>query len=97
MSLQGGTAVLLAAEALSFRDRGGMVCAPESVGAAVERRAVSTIVSGEGIMNRRAFLLAIGLPPALLAGAGDEWGNWPDGTSPLEIGKRVAERFVPSP
>ncbi|MBZ5579428.1 MAG: glycoside hydrolase family 88 protein [Acidobacteriia bacterium] len=48
-------------------------------------------------MNRRAFLLAIGLPPALLAGAGDEWGNWPDGTSPLEIGKRVAERFVPSP
>src|SRR5215469_4449666 len=31
---------------------------------------------------------------SLYAGQPKEFGNWPDGASPTEVGKRVAERFV---
>ena len=47
-------------------------------------------------MSRKSFLLAIGLPAALLAGGPELFTTWPAGTSPAEIGKRVAERFVSS-
>ena len=48
-------------------------------------------------MKRRTFLLTLSLPAVLPAGAPNEFANWPEGASPLTIGKRVAERFVHSP
>ncbi|HEY1206087.1 MAG TPA: glycoside hydrolase family 88 protein [Bryobacteraceae bacterium] len=47
-------------------------------------------------MTAGAWLLALGLPAAVVAGPPKELTDWPAGTGPAEIGKRVAERFVPS-
>ncbi|MEJ0085472.1 MAG: glycoside hydrolase family 88 protein [Pseudomonadota bacterium] len=49
-------------------------------------------------MNGRAILLAGCL--LLAAGAfaqNGNFGDWPAGTDPREVGKRVAERFIPTP
>jgi unsaturated rhamnogalacturonyl hydrolase len=47
-------------------------------------------------MKAKTLLLALSLPAAVLAAPPKEFANWPAGTGPAEIGKRVAERFVPS-
>jgi len=43
----------------------------------------------------KAFVFAIGLQIALAAPV-KELGDWPAGAGPVEIGKRVAERFAAS-
>ena len=47
-------------------------------------------------MKTKTLLFALSLPVAVLAAQPKEFTNWPAGTGPVEIGKRVAERFVPS-
>jgi unsaturated rhamnogalacturonyl hydrolase len=44
-----------------------------------------------------AFALIAALAVALPATAQKEFGKWPPGTSPKEIGERVANRFASSP
>jgi unsaturated rhamnogalacturonyl hydrolase len=44
-----------------------------------------------------AFALIVALALSLPASAQKEFSKWPAGTSPKEIGKRVAERFISSP
>jgi rhamnogalacturonyl hydrolase YesR len=55
-------------------------------------------------MNRRKVLSGMGMAVAATAfgravAAKSErtWGDWPKGSSPAEIGKRIAERFVATP
>jgi len=43
----------------------------------------------------KAFVFAIGLQSALAAPV-KEFKGWPAGAGPVEIGKRVAERFAAS-
>jgi unsaturated rhamnogalacturonyl hydrolase len=47
-------------------------------------------------MKTKILLLALSLPTAILAASPKEFTDWPAGAGPAEIGKRVAERFVPS-
>ena len=46
---------------------------------------------------RNALVACIALAAAWPAFAQKDFTNWPEGKSPREIGKRVAERFVGSP
>jgi unsaturated rhamnogalacturonyl hydrolase len=53
-------------------------------------------------MNRRKVLSGMGMAVAATAfgravAAKNEFGEWPKGSSPAEIGKRVAERFAATP
>jgi rhamnogalacturonyl hydrolase YesR len=55
-------------------------------------------------MNRRKVLSGMGIAVAatafgraLAAKSDSHWKEWPKGSSPTEIGKRVAERFVATP
>ncbi len=48
-------------------------------------------------MKTTVLVFALSLPAAMLASSPKEFANWPAGSSPAEIGKRVAERFVPMP
>jgi unsaturated rhamnogalacturonyl hydrolase len=55
-------------------------------------------------MNRRKVLSGMGIAVAatafgraLAAKSDSHWKEWPKGSSPAEIGKRVAERFVATP
>jgi rhamnogalacturonyl hydrolase YesR len=55
-------------------------------------------------MNRRKVLSGMGMAMAATALGGTvaakseaQWKNWPKGSSPAEIGKRVADRFVATP
>ena len=56
-------------------------------------------------MNRRTVFslallsgaLVLGSTMPVLAQSGDYFSNWPKGSSPQEVGKRVAEHFVASP
>ncbi|MEO8018100.1 MAG: glycoside hydrolase family 88 protein [Pseudomonadota bacterium] len=50
-------------------------------------------------MRARALLcLAGGVLAASVAFAGDKYfADWPSGTAPAEVGKRVVERFIPTP
>ena len=51
-----------------------------------------------GRIARGAALLSVALLGGLVAAAQqDVFSNWPAGTSPQEVGKRVAEHFVTSP
>jgi rhamnogalacturonyl hydrolase YesR len=47
-------------------------------------------------MISKTWILAFALPLSLHAASVKEFADWPAGTSPAEIGKRVAERFAPS-
>jgi rhamnogalacturonyl hydrolase YesR len=45
----------------------------------------------------RRLLLASLLVPVAAFGQGKYFGDWPAGTDPRDVGKRVAERFIPTP
>src|SRR5215469_18926563 len=47
-------------------------------------------------MIARAWIPACALPFFLHSASLKEFSDWPVGTAPVEIGKRVAERFAPS-
>lgn len=56
------------------------------------------------MLDRRSMMMALAATaatsvalPGQAQRAGNTLANWPKGTSPQEIGKRVAERFVPMP
>jgi hypothetical protein len=48
-------------------------------------------------MDAKLFVLAINLTGLLCGASPKEFSNWPAGTSPVQIGKRLAERFLPMP
>jgi unsaturated rhamnogalacturonyl hydrolase len=48
-------------------------------------------------MIARTWILALALPSFLYPAPLKEFADWPPGTAPAEIGKRVAERFAPTP
>ena len=49
-------------------------------------------------MSARALVAMCGLLVAGGAGAQNRYfGDWPAGTDPREVGRRVAERFIPTP
>jgi len=67
-------------------------------------RKINEYAKGEPEMNRQcrrlmqgAAVAAMILAASLQSLAQKEFKNWPAGTSPQEVGKRVAERFVASP
>jgi rhamnogalacturonyl hydrolase YesR len=50
-----------------------------------------------GILKVFALGLLLGAGAATLSAQQDYFGNWPAGSSPQEVGKRVAEHFITSP
>lgn len=48
-------------------------------------------------MTSNLLLFTLSLPAVLLAGAPEALTIWPAGAAPVEVGRRVAERFVTSP
>jgi len=65
-------------------------------------RARKQAVSGNSVLRdnefmQKALLACVALVAAHPALAANDFAGWPEGKSPREIGKRVAERFVVSP
>src|ERR1700690_4187530 len=51
----------------------------------------------KAIMKIVALALLLPAAAATLSAQQDYFSNWPAGSSPQEVGKRVAEHFIPTP